>query len=85
MASTSLLVLGFVMLFAGVFSTATTAIGIQAYNEPCLTDFKERNKNTFNFLIVNLVSALVTIITASIAMYFGMKSDAPAYTDMSSM
>lgn len=88
MAKGSFVILGLVMLFAGIFSTATTAIGIQAYNKDELSKFKEDNKNNFNFLIINLVSALLVIIIASVVMYFGIKNDAPApgmSTDMSSM
>lgn len=88
MANTSLLALSFVLLITGVFSTATSSAGIQAYDQVQLKDFKEKNINTFNFLIFNVVSGIVVILIASVGLYFGTKGGSAAsagYTDMSSM
>lgn len=64
-----LLTFAFILLLAGIFSIATSSIGIQCYTESMdktITKddaYKTSHQTNNNFLIVNLVSAiLVTLI-----------------------
>jgi hypothetical protein len=54
------IILASLCLLLGIFATASTSIGIKAYNEN--KDYKERNKKTFNFLIFCLVASLIILI-----------------------
>jgi hypothetical protein len=56
------IILASLCLVLGIFATASTSIGIKAYNEN--KDYKERNQKTFNFLVFCLVSSLVILILA---------------------
>lgn len=52
------------LLVTGVFSTATSSIGVQCYNDNA--SYKDAKKNNYNFLIVNVVSAVSMILVASV-------------------
>jgi hypothetical protein len=56
------IILASLCLLLGVFATASTSIGIKAYNEN--KDYKTRNQKTFNFLVFCLIAALVILILA---------------------
>ncbi len=56
------IILASLCLVLGIFATASTSIGIKAYNEN--NNYKENNKKTFNFLIFCLVCSLIILILA---------------------
>lgn len=62
-----------ILLLIGIFSTATSSIGIQCSNEnPAYKDEHPRNKG---FLIANLVSAILAIIIAIAGIVMAVKGD----------
>jgi uncharacterized BrkB/YihY/UPF0761 family membrane protein len=63
-----MLVAALALLLGGVFSTTTSAIAIECYNQN--SSFKESKNENFTFLIVNLVSAILLILVAFACMYF---------------
>lgn len=66
---------GFIMLVAGTFGVAATAIGTECYNQDTESGkkFKQDKKKNFNFLVSNLVCAILLILSGSGAMYLGVK------------
>lgn len=56
-----------VLLLAGIFSIATTSIGIQCANAN--SAYKEEHSSNQTFLIVNLVSAILVVIIALVGIY----------------
>jgi uncharacterized BrkB/YihY/UPF0761 family membrane protein len=56
------------MLIAAIFYIATSSLAIQCYNDAKVTG------NSFNFLISNLVTAILTVIIAFIGLYLSMKN-----------
>lgn len=56
------IILAALCLILGIFATASTSIGIKAFNEN--SNYKEKNKKTFNFLIFCLVASLIILILA---------------------
>jgi hypothetical protein len=56
------------MFVAGILFVATSAIGMECYNVN--QDFKNQKESNWYFLIANLVSAILTILIASMSMYF---------------
>jgi uncharacterized BrkB/YihY/UPF0761 family membrane protein len=63
-----MLVAALALLLGGVFSTATSSIALECYNQNAA--FKDSKKENFTFLIVNLASAIVLILFAFACMYF---------------
>ena len=61
-----LLLYSIVLLLIGIFSTATSSIGIQCANDTNYHIDKPKNKT---FLIVNLVSAILAFIGMVLAFY----------------
>lgn len=61
---------GLSLLIAGVFGLAASSIGTECYNKN--DSFKQTKINNFNFLIVNIVSAILLILLGSASMYFGV-------------
>lgn len=59
-----------VLLLAGIFSIATSSIGIECSNE--CDKYKDEKKSNFNFLIVNLVSAILVTISACLGIYLAI-------------
>jgi uncharacterized membrane protein YidH (DUF202 family) len=57
-----LLAFGVFLLVVGVVSIASSSIGINCYNN--CKDQKEANKNNFNFLVLNLVLAILLTLGA---------------------
>ncbi len=56
------IILATLCLLLGVFATASTSIGIKAYNEN--KDYKNRNQKTYNFLVFCLIASLIVLILA---------------------
>jgi hypothetical protein len=56
---------------ACIFSIASTAIGIQAFNEN--SSWRDSHKPNFNFLIINLVVALIVLILSFIGLFLHFK------------
>jgi hypothetical protein len=61
--NTYLLITAFLMIIAGIFSTTTSSMAIDCYNKN--ESFKKENDNNFIFLVVNLVCAILIILTGS--------------------
>ncbi len=57
-----------VSVIASIFSIASTAIGIQVFDN-CL-EFRTTHKNNYNFLIINLVVSIVVLLLAFVALFF---------------
>jgi uncharacterized membrane protein len=55
------------LLITGIFYTATTSIGIQ-----CLNDNQKQTTSNYYFLIINLVCAIVVILSAIIMLYMSI-------------
>lgn len=58
------------LLIAGIFSIATSSIGIQCDNE--CTTYKDAHNSNHTFLIVNLVSAILVTLIAIVGVYFAI-------------
>ena len=66
------------LLIGGIFSIATSSIGIQCYNSDKKgADQKSESPSNFNFLVVNLVSAIVMTLIAMASMYIA--ATAPSF------
>ena len=63
-----------VLLWAGVFMIAATAIGIQAFNN--CAEWKAAKGANFKFLVATLVSAIGAVFIAFFGLYRGFTSDA---------
>ena len=62
-----LLAFGVFLLVVGVVSIASSSIGINCYNN--CADQKEAKKSNFNFLVLNLVLAIVLTLAAGGFLY----------------
>jgi cytochrome bd-type quinol oxidase subunit 1 len=65
------------MLIAGIFSIATSSIAIECYNQDSSKDFKASKQNNFNFVVINLVSAIITVLLGAFCIYAAVQ--APSY------
>lgn len=65
-----LMIAASVMFLGGVFSVATSSIAIECYNKNEQT--KKEKRTNFDFLVFNLISAIIVIIVASICIYMGL-------------
>lgn len=61
-----------VAIIACIFSIASTAIGIQSFNEN--ESWKNEHKPNFNFLIINLVVAIVVLLLSSVGLVLHLKN-----------
>lgn len=62
--------IAFAMLFGAVFSIATSSIGIECYNsDDTGTKQKDEKTGNFNFLVINLVSALMSLMSSFLGFY----------------
>jgi dipeptide/tripeptide permease len=59
-----------VLLIGGIFSTATSAIGIECYKKNEKT--KTEKPHNFNFMIVNLTSAVAMILLSFVLIYISV-------------
>ena len=57
--NSQLLTVAIIMILAGIASIATSSIAIQAYNECTSPSLKEVYPKNFNYLVVNLVLAIL--------------------------
>lgn len=57
--NTQLLTVAIIMILAGIASIATSSIAIQAYNKCNSPNLKEEHPNNFNYLVINLVLAIL--------------------------
>lgn len=62
-----LLAFGVFLLVVGIVSIASSSIGIKCYNN-CSSE-KENNKSNFNFLVLNLVLAILLTLAAGGFLY----------------
>lgn len=68
----NLLVTALALLIGGIFSIATSSIATECYNNN--SAFKDTKKDNYTFLIVNLVSAILTVLIAFSSMYMAATS-----------
>lgn len=68
----NLLVTAIALLVGGVFSIASSSIGTECYIQN--TSFKDSKSSNYTFLIVNLVSAILTVLIAFSSMYLAATS-----------
>jgi hypothetical protein len=61
-----------VSVIAGIFSIASTSIGIQAFNENL--PWKNSHKGNFNFLVINLVVSIMVLLLALVALFLKYKN-----------
>ena len=66
--NTQLLVVGLIMLVAGIASIATSAIGIQAYNKD--PQLKSDHPSNFNYLVINLILAIALVFGSFGVFYY---------------
>jgi hypothetical protein len=69
-----LFIAAFSMLLGGIFSIATSSIAIECYNKN--ETIKKEKENNFNFLISNLVCAILLVIVGCLSIYFAFKPTA---------
>ena len=62
------------LLIGGVFSIATSSIGTECYNADQNKSFKDSKITNFNFLIVNLVSAILMTLIGALSIYLALTS-----------
>lgn len=75
-----LVAFGVFLLVVGVVSIASSSIGINCYNS--CPDQKESNKNNFNFLVVNLVLAILLTL-ASLGFLYLQATQASRFSGVS--
>jgi len=61
-----------VSVIAGIFSIASTSIGIQAFNENL--PWKKSHMTNFNFLVINLVVSIVVLLLSFVALFLKFRS-----------
>lgn len=66
------LIIALAMLIGGVFSIATSSIATQCYNENTGVYSSKNSVSNFNFIIVNLVSAILVVLSAIAGIYFAV-------------
>lgn len=62
------------LLVAAIFMIATSSIGTECYNMDQNKTLKTEKKDSFNFLVINLVSAIVLLLLAIGSIYLGVTS-----------
>lgn len=72
-----MLMAAFALLLAGIFSIATTSIAIECYNENYNKneETKKKKEGNFTFVIINLISAIFTVLLAFACMYFSFQME----------
>lgn len=63
-----LFIAAFSMLLGGIFSIATSSIAVECYNKN--ESLKKEKQTNFNFVVSNLVCAIILIIVGCISIYF---------------
>ena len=69
--NTTLLFTAIALLILGIFSIAASSIGTECYNKH--ESYKTEKKSNFDFLVVNLVSAIVMVLLAFVSIYMSFK------------
>jgi len=59
--------LGVFLLLVGIIGITTSSIGINCYNS-CSVE-KEKSKNNFNFLVINLVASILLLLGSGLFLY----------------
>lgn len=65
--NSALLGFGVFLLFVAIIGIATSSIGINCYNS-CSAE-KEKSKSDFNFLVINLVASILTLLGSAVFLY----------------
>jgi hypothetical protein len=61
-----------VSIISGIFSIASTTIGIEAYNRN--SAWKNSHMGHFNFLVINLVVSIVVLLLAFVALFLHFRN-----------
>ena len=69
--NTKIVVAALALLIGGVFSTATSSIATECYNRPENEAFKKEKMSNFNFVVLNLTSAIIMILVGLFCLYAG--------------
>lgn len=59
------------LLLVGILSIATSSIAIECYNKN--ESMKTEKKDNYNFIIVNLVFAIIMVIVSFASAYFAIR------------
>ena len=70
--NTTVIVGSIVLIIGSLFAIASSSIGIQLFNED--SSKKDNNKTKFNFLVINLVIALLTLLAGGGALIISIMS-----------
>jgi hypothetical protein len=70
--NTTIIVGSIVLIIGSLFAIASSSIGIQLFNED--SSKKDNNKTKFNFLVINLVIALLTLLAGGGALIISIMS-----------
>jgi hypothetical protein len=69
------LMIALAMIIGGIFSIATSSIATECYNSDMKgVDLRDQKRNNFNFIIINLVSAILVVLSGSAGVYFAAVS-----------
>jgi hypothetical protein len=71
--NTQLMILGIIMLVAGIASIATSSIGIQAYNQCDKPNLKEAHPSNFKYLVFNLILAIALVLGSFATFFYATK------------
>jgi len=69
-----LLSIALAVLLGGMFTVASTAIGIECYNNKDNASFKEIRQSNYGFMVFNLVSAILLILCGIFGIYAGARA-----------
>lgn len=67
------MILGIIMLVAGIASIATSSIGIQAYNKCDKPNLKEDHPSNFKYLVFNLILAIALVLGSFATFFYATK------------
>ena len=73
MANPTLLCIACIMFIASILGIATTALGIECYNEH--KTFKDARSQRFGFMTFNLVCAIFLLLASFVLLYMGFTAD----------
>jgi hypothetical protein len=69
------LMIALARIIGGIFSIATSSIATECYNSDMKgVDLRDQKRNNFNFIIINLVSAILVVLSGSAGVYFAAVS-----------
>ena len=61
-----------IVIVACIFSIASSAIGVQSFNDNPV--YKESKKSNFGFVVVNLIVSIVVILLAFAALFLKLRA-----------